>query len=1089
MKLLLTGLVSPLLVILLFLIAATLTVVLYRKHALSKPWNLILPALRITSLFLLLLTLLQPVLAKYGSKRIIGQIPVIIDTSGSMQTVDEYEKHRKIELCWSLKFFEQPLRYTGFDENQDTWNALGTTLLALEDQAAALKDNLQDPEAIKAFAKAVQKTAGQVDQQRKRLTDEINQHDYLTAEKKKVTGEIAWQRFNDIQGATVQDLTKAAKFPDKPDEQGVYPRFESNRNIGDYYGLRIYGYLVPPADGRYEFFKESDDGSEVWMSKDDDPANLRRLIDSNNTRGTQSLKKDQACFIQVLFKEGYGDDYFKLGWKRPDGNQENPIPGHVLATHNPDAGSDFQPERESFFASLHDLHTSLFAISEALQPEKKEDKEKPLPVADQLTRFGNSMEVWRSIEEQPGELQRLSDETLHDAQLPEVDAAVERLDKMTRLELAKLALDSKPFELLKKLGKKGEVAIYGLDEAAEELESEAYANLEAPHASTRMGSTISRIMTLYEKLPVAGVVLLSDGLNNAGIPVREMREALDERNIALYPLAIGAEKPPPDVAIARVNAPRTTFKDDTINLAVSLHRHGHTDKTIKLQLMSGEELLKEEEVPPGDEEELVVDFSYAETNSGTRVYNVKVDTYEDEEAFDHNNEKAFTVNILEDRILTLCLDEFPRWETRYANMMLKRDKRVDLDTIFVASTQNRQLPVGAEKDGYPDSKEALFKYHIMVLGDVNPNHFSTKQLEDIRDFVVERGGTLIAMAGPHYMPAAYSGTPLADVLPLDRMGERGGTNHVAIAFDGEDLAFKEGLYQPVLSQEGAFEEVLQVGNDPEKTFELWNRLPRLSWLKEDVTTARSADLLVDAEAHKGESITGQAPVMAKSYAGLGKVLYLGSDSFWRWRYRARWKYHHRFWGQILLWSTTGRTTGSDKHVKLMADRPIYAPEEPVVIKARLLDEKEMPLLNADASIEIYDDEDQLVKRQPLFHIENSGGEYRAEVRDLERGAYRIEPRVQELDHLEMEAEVRVDVRDLPTSEFIDLGLNMQGLQEISTNAVPFETALNTLDRIEKIDLTEETRSDLELWDTWWYLAIIAMLLSLEWMLRKRCKLA
>jgi len=160
-----------------------------------------------------------------------------------------------------------------------------------------------------------------------------------------------------------------------------------------------------------------------------------------------------------------------------------------------------------------------------------------------------------------------------------------------------------------------------------------------------------------------------------------------------------------------------------------------------------------------------------------------------------------------------------------------------------------------------------------------------------------------------------------------------------------------------------------------------------------------------------------------------------------------------------------------------------------VIKARLLDEKEMPLLNADASIEIYDNEDQLVKRQPLFHIENSGGEYRAEVRDLERGAYRIEPRVQELDHLEMEAEVRVDVRDLPTSEFIDLGLNMQGLQEISTNAVPFETALNTLDRIEKIDLTEETRSDLELWDTWWYLAIIAMLLSLEWMLRKRCKLA
>jgi hypothetical protein len=46
-----------------------------------------------------------------------------------------------------------------------------------------------------------------------------------------------------------------------------------------------------------------------------------------------------------------------------------------------------------------------------------------------------------------------------------------------------------------------------------------------------------------------------------------------------------------------------------------------------------------------------------------------------------------------------------------------------------------------------------------------------------------------------------------------------------------------------------------------------------------------------------------------------------------------------------------------------------------------------------------------------------------------------------------------------------------------------------LDKIEKIDIREEMRSDTELWDSWWYLMLIAGLLATEWMLRKHCKLA
>lgn len=1089
MKLLLTGLVNPLLVLALFVLASGLSVYLYRKHALPRPWSWMLPTLRIFALFLIVCCLLQPVLARFGTKRIIGQIPVIVDTSGSMATVDTYEKYRKIEIGWALEFFPKALRNTVFNDEADRWGGLEDTLLALETQAGELKQTPDDEAAIKAFARRAEHISKQLDTIRGRFDKAIEKSDYLKQDEGQKPGSISWERFNNIPGVSVNDLTRAPNFPEKPDERGSFDHFASGRNVGDHYGLRIYGYLLPPVSGKYTFSKHSDDGSELWLSKDDDPSNMKRLIPANQTQASQSLKQGRAYYIQVLFKENSNQDFVRIGWERPDGKTEDPIPGKSLAKYRPDWGPDFYGSYQPFIASLRDLKTSFDGIAEALQPKSTEDRDKPLPVQDQVKRFSNSMETWRSLEHRLEDLQKLADETLHDAKVPEVDAAVERLAELNRLELAKLALDAPPLNILKKLRSKGTVTVFSLHELAEPLEPEAYAALEGHLPATRFGSIINRVMNRYEKQPIAGVVLVGDGGNNAGIPVREMREALDERNISLYPLAIGSEKPPPDVAIAQVVAPQTIFRGDYINLSVTLHRNGHTDKSIRLKLLSGDELLKEERVEPGDLEELVVNISYAETNSGTRVYRIETEVFEGEEAFDHNNTKSFSVNVLEDRILTLCIDEFPRWETRYANMMLKRDKRVDLDTIFVASTKEGELPLGEGKDRYPDSQEALFKYHILVLGDVNPNHFTTAQLEHIRDFVRVRGGTLIAMAGPHHMPSAYAGTPLADILPLNRMGRSGGTNRLAMSFGQDPLAFKEGLYQPVLAQEGSFEDILQVGTDPENTFELWNRLPRLSWLKEDVSTARSADPLVHAEAHKGESVTGQAPVMVKAYAGLGKVLYLGSDSFWRWRYRARWKYHHRFWGQILLWSTTGRTTGSDEYVKLMSERPIYAPEETVMIKARLLDEKEMPLANADATIEIYDEEDQLVKRQPLFYIENSGGEYRAEIRDLDRGSYKISPRVAELDHLNLEAEIQVEVRDLPTSEFVDLALNLQSLKEISTNAVPFEQALPMLDKIEKIDIREEMRSDTELWDSWWYLMLIAGLLATEWMLRKHCKLA
>ena len=42
---------------------------------------------------------------------------------------------------------------------------------------------------------------------------------------------------------------------------------------GNNYGNQLVGYFVPPADGNYIFFTNSDDPSNLYLSTDDDPTN------------------------------------------------------------------------------------------------------------------------------------------------------------------------------------------------------------------------------------------------------------------------------------------------------------------------------------------------------------------------------------------------------------------------------------------------------------------------------------------------------------------------------------------------------------------------------------------------------------------------------------------------------------------------------------------------------------------------------------------------------------------------------------------------------------------------------------------------
>ena len=58
-----------------------------------------------------------------------------------------------------------------------------------------------------------------------------------------------------------------------------------------------------------------------------------------------------------------------------------------------------------------------------------------------------------------------------------------------------------------------------------------------------------------------GVIVLSDGQHNLGDSPAALARELGERSLPIYPIALGAEKPPSAVAVVAVKGPASVFKD------------------------------------------------------------------------------------------------------------------------------------------------------------------------------------------------------------------------------------------------------------------------------------------------------------------------------------------------------------------------------------------------------------------------------------------------------------------------------------------------------------------------------------------------
>jgi uncharacterized membrane protein len=429
----------------------------------------------------------------------------------------------------------------------------------------------------------------------------------------------------------------------------------------------------------------------------------------------------------------------------------------------------------------------------------------------------------------------------------------------------------------------------------------------------------------------------------------------------------------------------------------------------------------------------------------------------------------------------LLAQAYPSFEYRFLRNMLARDETIELHTVLQDADVEYAEQDKAALGTFPVRRDELFAYDVIILGDVNPALLSPANLQDLADFVDQpgKGGALVLLAGPKYMPQGYRDTPLAPLMPFDPRNVRNPDTNRPLT---------EGfVVQP--TELGLASPAMQLGDTPEESRTIWQNLPPLYWMVEIGDVKPAARVLAEHPTRTGRD-GKHLPLIVMQYVGAGKVLFHATDETWRWRRRVGDVLFARYWIQTIRYLSRSKLADGDRSARLSTDRREYRVGDPVRMQVRFADERVAPADDNGVSV-VLEHQGHKTERIQLHRVEAGRGVFEAQLNPLPVGGYHawiaaptlegrapatdftVAPPQGELARVQMDTAEMREAADMSLGRFFTLP-EAGGLIESLPDGrqVPIESL-----------------PPIPLWNKWPVVLLFLVLIIGEWILRKRGGLA
>ena len=506
--------------------------------------------------------------------------------------------------------------------------------------------------------------------------------------------------------------------------------------------------------------------------------------------------------------------------------------------------------------------------------------------------------------------------------------------EQTRHERASRALE-RALGLMRSPDRDHEVHVLGFGRGAQPL---AGALPEPTQEDTDLLTTLEDVKARLAGKELAGVLLISDGIDHGALGRRARRgEPLDAASVAalqslgspIHTFAASSDEGVQDVAITRVLHDDFAFVHNKVSVEVELSVVGVAPTTLELELRREGQLIQTRQVTTSPQQSAYkISFEFVPKRIGKEIYTVSAPRLPDEALWE-NNQHAFMLKVIRDKVRALQVVGRPSWDVRFLRSLLKRNPNVDLISFFILRTPSNVQRVPADELSLiPFPTQELFEqelgsFDLIIFQNFNFGPYNMRQyLPEIAQFVRHGGGFAMVGGELSFGAGGYAGTPLEDILP------------VALPGRGQDQV-DERAFSPSLTEAGQRHPITQLAFDPQTNEQLWAQLPQQQGTNLVGAPRQDATVLLR---HPSQKVKGQPmPVLSVWEVERGRAMALTTDSSWRWGFESLSqggtpREYQLFWNNAIRWLIKDPEL---KLLKIELTQDTWAPSSQAPISVRV----------------------------------------------------------------------------------------------------------------------------------------------------------
>ncbi|MCA9192013.1 MAG: hypothetical protein KDB03_09630 [Planctomycetales bacterium] len=517
----------------------------------------------------------------------------------------------------------------------------------------------------------------------------------------------------------------------------------------------------------------------------------------------------------------------------------------------------------------------------------------------------------------------------------------------------------------------GEMMISPDEMAASEETKQVLGNAQLPTdwmeaiqpsgVETRLGDAIKSVLDRELGNPLAGIVILTDGRNNAGIEPVAVLPAAQNARVPLFVVGLGSDRNPRNIGIAELDLPKRLYPGDRFSLSALIASSGFEGQSITIQVLSGSKDKGIDELAIEAEQQVQIESDGTLTKAefqlqpkaiGQWQYAVKLIPLS-EDADSQDNVSIANAEVIERKNRVLIIAGGPMRDYQFVRNLMFRDRDVESHVLLQTSSELTSQESQQLLTEFPADRSSLSKYDAILSFDADWTKIPDSSVIALEQWVAEQAGGLLIVAGSVEMPKWMSRSAdgprsqaLRSLCPVV-LEQRGSSLLAAGRVEGDTP------WPLVFTPDGQQTDFLWLAEDAQTSQEIWQSFEGVHGFYSAYELKPGAKALA-LFSDPTTAVDGQLPIYcASQFYGAGRVVYFGGSEFWRLRRQGD-QFFDRLYTKLVRWISQGRLLLDSDRGILLVDREQALLGDQVVVRAVLKNERYEPLVQTEVVARLID---------------------------------------------------------------------------------------------------------------------------------------